>query len=86
MEQQTQTEQQKQQGTAFVVLGWIFFALSLFIVPILFGAGTFIMGFLTYRNRSQVHGTILMVFAVVGTVLGLLIGFIVGAIAATGYL
>lgn len=68
-------EEQKQ-GTAYVVLGWIFFGISLLFIPILFGAGTFIMGFLTYRVRSQVHGVILMVFSVVGVVLGMLIGII----------
>lgn len=72
-------EQNQQQGTVYIVLGWIFFATSLLLVPILFGAGTFIMGFLTYRVRSQVHGVILMVFAVVGALLGSIIGYIVGS-------
>jgi hypothetical protein len=67
---------EQKQGTAYVVLGWIFFGISLLFIPILFGAGTFIMGFLTYRVRSQVHGVILMVFSVVGVVLGMLIGMI----------
>lgn len=75
---------EKKQGTVYVVLGWIFFAMSLGIVPILFGAGAFIMGFMTYRVRSQVHGVILMVFAVVGLFIGVLIGIIVGASSA-GY-
>jgi Zn-dependent membrane protease YugP len=71
------TETSKQ-GTVYVVLGWIFFAISFLVVPILFGAGAFVMGFMTYRVRSQVHGVILMVFSVVGILLGSLIGFIVG--------
>jgi hypothetical protein len=67
---------EQKQGTTYVVLGWIFFGISLLFIPILFGAGTFIMGFLTYRVRSQIHGVILMVFSVVGVVLGMLIGII----------
>lgn len=75
---------EQKQGTVYVVLGWIFFALSILFVPILFGAGAFIMGFMTYRVRSQVHGVILMVFSVAGTVLGMLIGMIVGALLYGG--
>lgn len=66
-------------GTVYVALGWVFFGLSFLIIPILFGAGAFIMGFLTYRVRSQTHGVILMVMAVVGTVLGIIIGIIVAS-------
>jgi hypothetical protein len=68
---------EQKQGTIYIVLGWVFFALSLIFIPILFGAGTFIMGFLTYRNGKQTHGVILMVFAVVGVVLGMLLGVMV---------
>lgn len=71
---------EKTEGTAFIVLGWAFFAISLLFIPVLFGAGTFIMGFLTYRGRSQTHGMILMVFGVVGAILGTLLGFFVGSI------
>jgi hypothetical protein len=67
-------------GTVYVALGWVFFGLSFLIIPILFGAGAFIMGFLTYRVRSQTHGVILMVMAVVGTVIGIAIGFIVASL------
>jgi hypothetical protein len=73
------------QGLVYVVLGWVFFAISILFVPILFGAGTFIMGFMTYRVRSQVHGVILMVFAVVGIVSGMLIGIIVAELMMYGY-
>lgn len=68
----------EKKGTAYVVLGWIFFALSFVIIPILFGAGAFIMGFLVYRTRSHTHGVVLMVMAVAGAILGMLIGVVVG--------
>lgn len=64
------------QSTTYIILGWVFFGISLLFIPILFGAGTFIMGCLTYRNGKQTHGMILMVFAVVGTILGFLFGVI----------
>lgn len=77
-------ERNEKQGTVYVVLGWVFFAISILFFPIIFGAGSFIMGFMTYRVRSQVHGVILMVFSVVGVILGMLIGFIV-ALGSMGY-
>ncbi|WP_407267771.1 zinc-ribbon domain-containing protein [Radiobacillus sp. PE A8.2] len=75
---QTQTSQEKN-GLVYVILGWVFFAISLLFIPILFGAGAFIMGFLTYKTRGTTHGVILMVMGVVGLLLGTLLGFIVGA-------
>lgn len=70
----------KKSGIVFIVLGWVFFGLSFIFIPILFGAGAFIMGFLTYRSKRQTHGVIMMVMAVVGAVLGMLIGMAVGSL------
>lgn len=64
-------------GTVFVILGWVFFAISLIFIPILFGAGAFIMGYLVRKNSNETHGTILMVMAIAGAVLGMLIGIAV---------
>jgi hypothetical protein len=64
-------------SVAFVVFGWIFFTISLLFIPILFGAAAFFMGLLTFWERSQVHGAILMAFAALGTILGTLFSFIV---------
>jgi hypothetical protein len=55
----------KTKGIVYVVLGWIFFTVSLLFVPILFGAFALAMGFLTYSERSEVHGVVLMSFAAV---------------------
>ncbi|QMV43270.1 zinc-ribbon domain-containing protein [Cohnella cholangitidis] len=68
-------------GTVYVALGWVFFGLSFLFIPILFGGGSFIMGFMVHKVRNQTHGVILMVMAVVGALLGSLIGFIVGSMA-----
>lgn len=67
----------QKKGIYYVVLGWMFFAISLLFMPILFGGGALVMGFLTYHERSQIHGLILMFFASVGLVIGSLFSFIV---------
>lgn len=60
--------------TLYVVLGWTFFGISLLFIPILFGAGAVIMGYLLKKNRRETHGTILMILGVAGAILGALIG------------
>lgn len=64
-------------GTLYAVLGWVFFAISLLFMPLLFGAAALFMGFMTYTVKSEIHGLILMVFGAVGLVLGSLFSFIV---------
>ncbi|UOQ94394.1 zinc-ribbon domain-containing protein [Halobacillus shinanisalinarum] len=58
----------------YIILGWVFFGISILFIPILFGAGAFIMGFLTYKNNNDTHGVILMVMAIAGAILGSLLG------------
>lgn len=67
----------KTKGIAYVVFGWIFSFISLLFIPILFGALALYMGFMTYCDRSKVHGVILMSFAAVGLVLGSLFSIVV---------
>ncbi|MGY4691766.1 zinc-ribbon domain-containing protein [Salibacterium sp. K-3] len=69
--------EENDQGKKYVILGWLFFAISLILIPILFGTGAFIMGFLTYKKRNQTHGVVLMIFAVVGTIIGTMIAMAV---------
>lgn len=64
-------------GLAYALFGWVFFAISLLFLPIVFGSASMLMGFLLYHNRSQVHGMILMFFAMVGLVIGTLISVVV---------
>lgn len=61
--------------TLFTILGWISTVISLLFVPILFGAGGVIFGYLL-RSKGQVqHGTIMMIAAIAcglfGTVFGM---------------
>lgn len=80
IENNNQQQNPQQQSILFIILGWICCGLSLLLVPILFGAGTFIFGFLVRKQPGrETHGFIMMVFAFVGAILGFLIGFIVGA-------
>ena len=64
-------------ATIYITLGWVFFAISFLLIPLLFGAGAFIMGWLTRKNGKETHGVILMVLSVVGAILGMIIGMIV---------
>jgi hypothetical protein len=67
----------EKKGIIYAVFGWLFFAISILFLPILFGAGALYMGYRTFTERSQAHGVILMLFAAVGLVLGSLISIVV---------
>ena len=64
-------------GTGYMIAGWICFAISLLFVPVLFGAVAFFMGFMTYGERSEFHGVLLMGFAALGTIFGSMLSFLV---------
>lgn len=61
----------------YIVFGWLFFAISLLFIPILFGAGTVIMGYLVRKENNETHGVVLMVMGVAGAILGSLLGMAV---------
>ncbi|WP_147534647.1 hypothetical protein [Bacillus marasmi] len=67
----------KKSGLAFVVFGWLFLAISLIFMPILFGVAALAMGFMIYHERSELQGIVLMVLAAASTVIGTLFSFIV---------
>jgi hypothetical protein len=71
------TDSNKKRGLIFTVFGWIFFAISLVFMPILFGAVALCMGIITFFERSQVHGAILTIFAASGLIIGTLFNFFV---------
>src|SRR5690625_3854478 len=75
---QSKTTEKGPNNILFAVLGWGMFVVSFLVIPILFGAGAFIMGYLLRKNGSETHGAILMVLAIAGAILGMLIGFIAG--------
>jgi uncharacterized membrane protein len=67
----------KKTSFIFPVLGWISFAISLLFLPILFGGLALFMSIMTFFERSQVHGAILMVFSATGLILGTLFNIFV---------
>jgi hypothetical protein len=67
----------RQNGITYVILGWLFFAISLVFLPLVFGMASVFMGIMTFCERSQVHGAILTFFAAVGLILGTLFSFMV---------
>jgi hypothetical protein len=75
--QQEASSSSKKQGITYVILGWLFFAISLVFMPLLFGIGAVFMGIMTFCERSQVHGAILTFFAATGLILGSLFSFMV---------
>lgn len=67
-------------GTAFIVIGWVAFGLTLVLclyptyVQIIFGLIALVMGILVINVRSQTHGIILSILAVVGALSSIGIG------------
>lgn len=78
-EARAQINNGKQSGKLYMVIGWVSMVISLWFIPVLFGAVTVIMGYL-YRSYDEKHGTILMIAGVAGAILGFLIGM-----ASVGY-
>ncbi|WP_040208839.1 hypothetical protein [Neobacillus jeddahensis] len=67
----------KMKGIGYPIAGWIFFTISLLILPIVFGMAALVLGFFTYHDRGKVHGMILMFFAAMGLILGSLFSYMV---------
>lgn len=72
----TDTIEPKKNGFVFKLFGWIFVLTSLVFIPILFGAGAFIMGYLLKKTgvHNDTHATIIMVMGVACGILGTLLG------------
>ncbi len=71
------THEDKKKGLAFAIFGWLFAAISFLFIPIVFGALALFLGFMTYHDRSKVHGAILMGFSAIGLILGSLFSLVV---------
>ncbi|MFL6557618.1 MAG: hypothetical protein ACJ8MO_16065 [Bacillus sp. (in: firmicutes)] len=72
-----ETSSSKKKGITYVILGWMFFAVSLIFMPLLFGSLAVFMGIMTFCDRSQVHGAILTFFAAAGLIVGTIFSFMV---------
>ncbi|ALC89360.1 hypothetical protein AM500_05865 [Bacillus sp. FJAT-18017] len=74
-------EAQDKKGFLYILLGWLFVALSVVFLPLLFGGAALYMGAMTFFDRSRTHGAILMGAAMFATLLGLLFSvFVAGTI------
>ena len=71
------SQPQVRSGLGYVVAGWLAVAISFLFIPILFGAVAFFMGLMTYWERNEAHGAILMGCAAVSTIVGSLLSFLV---------
>ncbi|KRN85912.1 hypothetical protein IV75_GL001626 [Carnobacterium maltaromaticum] len=61
-------------GRIYELTGWASVVISLFLVPIFFGAIGVIMGYL-YRYDNEKHGTIIIIASIAGSIFGMLLGF-----------
>ena len=65
--------------TLYTCLGWVCAVLSLFLVPLLFGAGGVVFGYLlSTKKATKNRGIILIIFSVAFALLGMIIGAVVG--------
>ena len=61
--------------TLYTCLGWVCAVVSLFLVPLLFGAGGVVFGYLlSTKKATKNRGIILIIFSVAFALLGMLIG------------
>jgi len=60
-------------GKLYPILGWVFVVLTLIVLPIIFGPAAFVMGVLTFRKRSKVHGIVLMVVSVIVLIIAVIL-------------
>ncbi|MBL3398505.1 hypothetical protein WL766_05335 [Staphylococcus pasteuri] len=73
-------EQQKDNNAlVFIILGWVFSALSLIVLPIIFGPAGIVFGALTISKGKKTHGIIIIVAAIVFTILGFTLGYIIAS-------
>ena len=62
----------EKKGVMYVLFGWLFVALSVVFLPLVFGAAALYLGAMVFFDRSRTHGAILMASAMFATMLGLL--------------
>ena len=67
-------------ATLYTCLGWVCAVVSLFLVPLLFGAGGVVFGYLlSTKKATKNRGIILIIFSVAFALLGIIIGAAIGS-------
>lgn len=82
--QQTPQQPAKKDATLFLVLGWVFTALTLFVLPYVFGPLAIIFGALAIKRGAKTQGIVIIVLSAIFLVLALVIGAIVASILLNG--
>ncbi|RDU37109.1 hypothetical protein DRW41_10525 [Neobacillus piezotolerans] len=67
----------EKKGLMYVVMGWIFAALAVVYLPIIFGGMALYIGANTFFDYNRTHGAILMACAMFATIIGLLFSTLV---------
>ncbi|MEN2448106.1 hypothetical protein AAZF84_09555, partial [Bacillus sp. JR_15] len=71
--------QKDNNALVFIILGWVFSALSLIVLPIIFGPAGIVFGALTISKGKKTHGIIIIVAAIVFAILGFTLGYIIAS-------
>lgn len=75
---QTKPMSDREKDTLFAVLGYVFAVVAIFLVPIAFGAGGVIFGYLlTRKEQTKTNGVIIIIVNIAATILGMLFGYAV---------
>lgn len=84
LQQTPQQQPAKKDATVFLVLGWVFTALTLFFLPYIFGPLAIIFGALAIKRGAKTQGIIIIVLSALFLVLALVVGAILAAILMGG--
>ncbi|WP_198512936.1 MULTISPECIES: hypothetical protein [Leuconostoc] len=75
---QSKPMSEREKDTLFTVLGYVFAVVAILIVPIVFGAGGVIFGYLlTRKEQTKTNGVIIIIVNIAATILGMLFGYAV---------
>ena len=60
-------------GSVYAILGWVFTGIAILFIPILFGGGGVIFGYL-HSKVDKTHGTIIIIAAIACGLFGAVLG------------
>ncbi|WP_367292241.1 hypothetical protein [Leuconostoc mesenteroides] len=67
---------EKDKNTLFIVLGYLCAAIAVLLIPVVFGAGGVIFGYLlTRKSKTQTNGVIIIIVNIAATIIGMLLGY-----------
>jgi MFS family permease len=75
-EHQLPSTQAQKDPKVFLILGWIFTALTLFILPFLFGPAAIVMGALAIRRGAKTQGILIIALSILFFILSIVLGLL----------